>query len=282
MKQATLRLLACPNCHGPLTLQAAAQVAAQAEAGLDKVDPVETGSLCCARCGKEYPIRRGIPHFVRAKELTGYNRRFEHLYNYFSWVYGAFCKAAFAFIGMSEARGRGEILNRLEPHGGRVLEVSLGPGVNLPYLVGAPGMGDVYGLDISIGQLRRCQRLLRRRNWSVELFLGNAEALPFRDETFDVVFHVGGINFFDDKRKAIEEMIRVATPGTRIIIADETERGARGYERVLPGFKQSFEGRRAAVIAPVDLVPPAMEEVRLSDVWKGWMYCLEFRKPGGA
>jgi hypothetical protein len=29
----------------------------------------------------------------------------------------------------------------------------------------------------------------------------------------------------------------------------------------------------------VDLVPPEMQEVRLYEVWKGWMYCIEFRKP---
>ena len=54
-----------------------------------------------------------------------------------------------------------------------------------------------------------------------DLFLGNAECLPFADESFDVVFHVGGINFFNDRAKAIREMIRVAKPGSKILIADE-------------------------------------------------------------
>jgi len=36
------------------------------------------------------------------------------------------------------------------------------------------------------------------------------------------VFHVGGINFFSDKARAIREMLRVAKPGSKIIIADET------------------------------------------------------------
>jgi hypothetical protein len=48
---------------------------------------------------------------------------------------------------------------------------------------------------------------------------------------------------------------------------------------VIPGFKRSFEGQRAVVAPPVDLVPAAMQEVRVFDVWKGWLYCLEFRKP---
>lgn len=90
---------------------------------------------------------------------------------------------------------------------------------------------------------------------------------------------VGGINFFDDKQAAVDEMIRVAAPGSRILIADETERSAQGYEKLLPGFKHSFEGSRATVVPPIDLVPAQMLETRLFDVWKGWFYCLEFRKP---
>ena len=200
------------------------------------------------------------------------------LYDWFSYVYRPFSRIAFAFLGGKDGNRR-EIVDRLELTG-RVLEVSIGPGVNLPYLVGVPGVSEVYGLDISLGQLKRCRGYCRRKRWAVDLFLGMAEQLPFKDETFDVVFHVGGINFFSDKRTALEEMIRVAKPGTRIVIADETERGARGYEWTLPGFSQAFDEKRETVTAPLDLVPPAMQEVRVTTIWRGWFYCLEFRKPG--
>jgi ubiquinone/menaquinone biosynthesis C-methylase UbiE/uncharacterized protein YbaR (Trm112 family) len=267
MKRTTLDLLACPACHAPLALLAERSTA-----------DVEAGCLRCTDCGREYPIEAGIPRFIEAAELSGLNRRFARLYDWFSYVYAPYSRLMFAFLG-GESRNRHEVLDRLEPNGGRMLEVSIGPGVNLPYLVGAPGVGEVFGLDISAGQLRQCQRLCRRRDWAVDLFLGTAEALPFQDERFDSVFHIGGINFFNDKRRAIEEMIRVARPGTKIVIMDEHERGARFYERTLPGFRGSFKQGRAAVTAPVDLVPEAMRDVRLSDSWGGWFYCLEFRKP---
>jgi len=267
MKRNSLDLLACPVCHAPLTLH-------DGMAGL-----VESGLLRCERSQKDYPIEQGIPHFVQPEQLTGLNRRFSRMYDWYSWGYRAFSKIAFAYIGMSEERGRREITDRLEPIGGRVLEISIGPGVNLPYLVNRPDVSEVYGLDISLGQLRRCQSYVRRKGWEVDLFLGNGEQLPFRDASFDGVFHVGGINFFNDKEKAIHEMIRVARPGTRILIADESEKGARGYEKFIPGFKKSFGGQRATIVAPVDLVPKNMLETRLFDVWKGWLYCLEFRKP---
>lgn len=257
-----LEVMACPHCHANLAYEAA------------------NASLFCNACQQEYPVRQGITHFLQPGELTGENRRFARMYDWFSWLYRPFSKVAFAFLGMSEEQGRREILDCLDPHGGRVLEVSIGPGVNLPYLVGRSDVGEIFGLDISLGQLQRCREFIIRKGWPVQLFRGNGEELPFQDNSFDGVFHIGGINFFNDKQKAITEMIRVAKPGARILISDETEKGARGYELTIPGFKQSFEGKREKIVAPVHLIPAEMREVRVFDVWKGWLYCIEFRKPG--
>jgi len=254
-----LDVLACPTCHISLTLRGE--------------------SLHCTQCQRTYPIVDGIPHFIEQQELTGMNQRFSRMYDWFSWGYRAFSKIAFTALGMSEEQARREVTDRLEPQGGCVLEVSIGPGVNLPYLVGRPDVGEIFGLDISPGQLQRCQEYAASQEWDVQLHLGNAEQLPYPDNTFEGVFHLGGINFFNDKQAAIDEMIRVAKPGTRILICDENEKGAQAYERFLPRFKRTFEGQREVVAVPMDLIPPEMQEVRLFDVWKGWMYCIEFRKP---
>ncbi len=268
MKNTSIDLLECPTCHSDLVLQAASGKGT-----------IETGSLVCFICHKEYLIRQGITHFIKEEELVGLNKKFAHLYDWFSWIYGAFSKIGFLLLGTSEAQARHEILDRLELKGRRVLEVSVGPGVNLPFLFRSPAIGEVYGLDISIGQLNRCNALIRRKGWPVDLFLGNGEELPFKDESFDSVFHIGGINFFSNKKKAIDEMIRVAKAGTKIIICDENEKGARQYEKFLPSFKRAFEGQREKVTAPVELVPSNMLDVKLEDVWNGFMYCLEFKKP---
>jgi ubiquinone/menaquinone biosynthesis C-methylase UbiE/uncharacterized protein YbaR (Trm112 family) len=258
-----LDVFACPDCHGTLA----------------SVALVSGDGYHCSTCQKEYPVVGGIPHFIQPEKLTGLNKRFAGMYDWFSWGYRAFSKIAFAYIGMSEEEARREITDRLEPKGGRLLEVSIGPGVNLPYLVRRPDVGEIFGLDISPGQLYRCREYIAHRGWDVQLQLGNAEQLPYQDNSFNGVFHLGGINFFNDKKKAIEEMIRVAKPGTRILICDENEKGARAYERFLPSFKQAAGKQRPAVVPPVDLLPPEMQEVRLFEVWKGWMYCIEFRKP---
>lgn len=267
MKPTTLEVLACPACHRRLEY-----------CGADK-DTLQSGSLICDRCNRTFNISGGIPHFIELEQLNGFNRRFARTYDWFSWGYTLFSKIAFAYIGMNEEIGRREITDRLNPRGGRVLEVSIGPGVNLPYLVDRPDIGEIFGLDISLGQLQRCQSYIQRKHWGVELFLGNAECLPFQDDSFDAVFHVGGINFFNNKKAAVDEMIRVAKSGARILIADETEKGAQAYEKFGPGFKKAFDGARDAIVTPVDLVPDAMLDIHTFDVWKGWLYCIEFRKP---
>ncbi len=270
MKRSTLELLCCPNCQAALSLRD--------ECGDETVDE---GDLLCLHCERSFLIRNGITHFISLQELEGLNRRFARFYNWFSHFGAIFGKMLFLPMG-GERKARKVILDRLDLNGGRLLEVSIGAGDNLPYLFESPTMGEVYGLDISAAQLARCRNFVAKRGWSVDLFLGMAEVLPFKSESFDSVLHIGGINFFSEKKKAINEMIRVARPGSKIVIADESERLAKLIARI-GGFSRSRQGRKVDMSVPVHLVPDTMEEIRVDGIWKmhGQYhgYCLEFRKP---
>ena len=103
--------------------------------------------------------------------------------------------------------------------------------------------------------------------------------MPFRAEVFDCVFHVGGINFFSDKTRAIEEMIRVARPGTKIVIVDETEKVVRENYQRNPATRKYFEKGMEAINCPIDLIPNGMQEVKAHEIAAGKLYCLTFRKP---
>lgn len=257
-------LVVCPKCHGPLDWFGEA---ADAAAG---------GVLVCLVCRLPYPINQGIPEFVTPRRSGRLNARLSAMYDVGSWVYRGGSRLAFAALGLGEAAARREILDPLRPRG-RVLEVSIGPGVNLPYLVDRPDVGAIVGLDISRGQLRRCASYARRKGWQVDLVLGNGEQLPFADGSFDTVFHVGGINFFDDKAAALAEMARVAKPGTRVLVVDENERGARAYEKLIPGFTRATGGKeRPRAVPPVAELPAGATDVEVHDAWKGWAYRLEF------
>jgi uncharacterized protein YbaR (Trm112 family) len=270
MKRSTLEVLCCPSCRAGLALR-----------GECADGSVEDGGLFCPSCDRNFPIKNGIARFVAPEELEGLNRRLARFYNRFSQFDAIFGKVFFLPMG-GERKARKAVLDRLEPNGGRMLEVSIGSGGNLAYLFESRAVGDMCGVDISVAQLARCRDAITKHGWPVDLFLGTAEALPFRERSFDSVFHIGGINFFSGKKEAIDEMIRVARPGSRIVIADECERAARLIARV-GGFSRLFEGRSVDTSVPVQLVPPTMEEIRVDGIWKmhGQYhgYCLEFRRP---
>lgn len=119
--------------------------------------------------------------------------------------------------------------------------------------------------------------MVRPTGGPVDLILANGEQLPRASDSFDSVFHIGGINFFDDKAAALAEMARVAKPGTRVLVADETERGARAYEKLIPGFTHATGGSRLPpALPPLADLPAGVTDVAVRDVWKGWFYCLEF------
>ncbi len=72
---------------------------------------------------------------------------------------------------------------------------------------------EVYGLDIEEAYLREAQaRGLRL------LVVAAAEALPYPDNTFDVVLSHEVIEHVADDRRAVAEMVRVLRPGGRILL----------------------------------------------------------------
>ena len=267
MKQSTLELLCCPTCKSTLSLHAE-----------DEQGFISDGDLHCVACERRYPIKGGIVRFIDPQELTGPNRRFERSYNRLAPFYSIFTKLSFLPFG-GERKARQEILSRMHGHDGRTLEVSIGNGVNLPYLYAAPHVSEIYGIDISIGQLSQCQKLIHKRDWQAELFLAMAEDLPFKNESFDHILHIGGINFFSDRRRAIEEMIRVARPGSKIVIADESEQLAKKLDRSASPGPEGGDTETPLVT----LVPDTMQDIRLEGIWqahgKAHGYCLEFTKP---
>lgn len=268
MKWSSIGVLCCPFCKGSVVLRGQEP---------DGGDLVFEGELICASCRRAFTIHKGIVHFLQTGELVGSNKKHARLNDIFSHVYTPTVKLMFALCG-GEERARCECMDRLEwREGARILEVGIGTGDNLPYLRRRLHRFQAYGVDISKSMLRHCESNVKKWGMEAELFLAEAERLPFKDGTFDVVFHIGAINFFTDKKRAIEEMIRVARPGTKIIIADENERALRVLDKFL---LQLWIGRREKVVPPIDLVPQAMQEVRLETIWRGYGYCIEFRTPG--
>jgi ubiquinone/menaquinone biosynthesis C-methylase UbiE len=230
--------------------------------------------------GERFPIRNGIPAFLKPEDLAGDNGKYNKLYETIGGFYDDTQRVVAAFRGLEIDSYFRVYMDLLEVKSGdSVLETSVGTGLNFKYL---PGGVKLSGLDLSPEMLANCQANMRRWKMDADLYLGNAESLPFADASFDVVFTCGGFNFFSDRARAIREMIRVARPGGHLMIEDETEEYAKStYER-LPITSSYYKNRKDPVSVPIDLVPPEMEDIHLEMLKDGKFYAITFRKPAQA
>jgi ubiquinone/menaquinone biosynthesis C-methylase UbiE/uncharacterized protein YbaR (Trm112 family) len=265
MSPKTLEILCSPLEHAPLEMASGEPI--NGEAGQ---------FLLNRERGLKFPIRGGIPVFVEPHQITGINDRFRRIYDGWAPFYDLLSRVGLRILGISELELRREFVASLEIRSGnRVLATSVGTGSDLPFI---PRDCDFHGLDLSAGMLAMCEKKMRKLGVTAELFLGQAEHLPFKDESFDVVYQMGGINFFSDQRRAVGEMIRVARNGSKIVIMDETEKVARALERI-PGINAWFRHQHRPIVPPTRLIPAEMEQVEYRELYDGQAWFLSFRKP---
>ena len=172
------------------------------------------------------PQREGIVQYLAAGRLEGDNGKYMKLYDRLAPLYDIGEKLADRFrYGRSIAAMRRAMMALPEwQNGASVLYVSIGTGSDLAFLLAHTDLQslNLVGADLSFGMLRRARRKWQNLS-NLSLIQCAAEDFPFADNSFDIVFHVGGINFFSDKARALAEMFRVAKPGTLLMAADETQ-----------------------------------------------------------
>ena len=152
--------------------------------------------------------------------------------------------------------------------------------VGLPYFAEQVSLEkiELVGLDLSMGMLRRCRARIRPYEATSLLVQANAERLPLADHSFDVVLHLGGINFFDQPAVAVKEMVRVAKAGAFILIADETKIVVKkNYQR--SPLTRSYFKDAPLDFSPRDWSPPGVSDPIYEEVWDRKGYMLSFRAP---
>lgn len=121
----------------------------------------------------------------------------------------------------------------------QVLEIGLGNGAFINELMQKIHQGRYAGIDISKTMIR----LARRNNSSlilaekVRLVHGNVSNLPFDDNSFDKVFTVNTIYFWENPLQVMEEVKRVLLPGGRFVITLATREAMIDSEYVKEKFK---------------------------------------------
>ena len=132
---------------------------------------------------------------------------------------GRIAAAGAAGAAATRARSRG--------HGGRIVDIGVGTGLELPMF---DGRARVLGIDLSEPMLRRAQRRVAREKLAhVEgLLVMDATRLAFPDESFDVAVVPYVLTVVPEPRRMLDEVRRVVRSGGEIVLVNHfgAERGA--------------------------------------------------------
>jgi len=100
--------------------------------------------------------------------------------------------------------------------GKRLLEIGCGLGTDL--LQFARGGAIVSAIDLTPRSIELVKHRFELYGFPVDARVGDAEKLPFSDNSFDVVYSFGVLHHTPNTPKAVDEIYRVLKPGGRAIV----------------------------------------------------------------
>jgi ubiquinone/menaquinone biosynthesis C-methylase UbiE/uncharacterized protein YbaR (Trm112 family) len=287
-----LEMAACPVCGGSLALSAA------------------TAGLECVSCEGAYPIYLGIPILLPPELRTALPRRRTPLDHKERQV-AFFDQDPADDFGVTRPRGapplygwllaekfRRSVLG-LEPllPGATALTICGGSGLDAEYLARAEAR--VILSDISLGVVLQARERVRRFGLEIMIVVADAEALPFRDASIDLVYVHDGLHHLERPLDGLAEMTRVARRAVsvsepaaalvtsaavrlgaaeaveeagnrvrRLTLAEvEKELSSRGFEPVQPHryamYYRHWPGRAVRLLSAPLLLPLAKAAFRL-------------------
>ncbi len=98
--------------------------------------------------------------------------------------------------------------------GDKVLEIGCGTGFTTEEIVRRIGENYVFAVDITPEQMKKAVRKFPKVNF----VRGDAENLPFKDNTFDSSISAGSIEYWPNPLRGIMEMKRVTKSDGRVVI----------------------------------------------------------------
>lgn len=189
----------CPRCKEGLSLRV------DRWAG----EKVLTGAFACASCHEAYPVRDGIPRFLKnASDVTKHtSESFGYKWRKFGEI-DEFYKKNFydELLPLDYERFfRGKIV------------LDAGTGMGIPsYCMAEQGAKEIYGIDISDSIEIAYKNTHSFRN--VVIAQGDIYEMPFQLSFFDAVVCVAVLQHMTDPKKAINTLLSYVKPGGSLII----------------------------------------------------------------
>jgi ubiquinone/menaquinone biosynthesis C-methylase UbiE len=204
------------------------------------------------------------------KEQLSYNDAYQRYDKGVAWV--------FESLNSEEAVVRKKMiaLLNLKP-GMKVLEVGAGTGRDSEYIINeiAPN-GEAFLSDLSPNMLRLAKQRLKSDKVKINYFIANGSYLPFEDNTFDAIFHFGGINTFAERKQAFAEFNRVAKVNAKIVVGDES---VSPWLRNEPSYQTLIKANPMfADEVPLEDLPKNIDDFQLNWIFGFGYYVLSFTK----
>lgn len=193
MKRRLLSILVCPACKKSLDLEVASE---------DEGEILE-GELSCRQCQSRFPIRKGVPRFVRLDEYV----------DTFSFEWTRFHDVQIDILNAtneSEKTFQGKTgWSSSDLKGKRVLDVGVGAG-RFAEVVSRWG-GEVIGVDLSFAVDAAYENVGKRGN--VHIVQADLFRLPFPEGMFDAMYSLGVLHHTPDTKKAFDAAVPYLKPG---------------------------------------------------------------------
>ena len=130
---------------------------------------------------------------------------------------------------------------------GRVLEIGIGSGLNLPFY-DVDSVTRLWGLEPSSEMRQIAERSLQGSGFEVELIGLSADEIPLEDGVIDTVVITYTLCTIPDVARALEQMRRVLRPGGEVLFCEHgaaPDEGVRRWQdRLNPVWKRIAGGCR--------------------------------------
>ncbi len=103
----------------------------------------------------------------------------------------------------------------------RILDIATGTG-DLALALNKTEASKIVGLDISPGMLAKGKDKVNAQKLenTIEMVLGDSEALKYKDDSFDAVTVAFGVRNFENLELGLSELLRVLKPGGTIVVLE--------------------------------------------------------------
>lgn len=183
-------------------------------------------SFVCSSCSKQYPIKENIAILVPdiEKHSQFIDEQIKEKENWYSSdQIQSYDKGPYRFHLRKRIEYVKKILSNYVNNNKnkKILDLGCGDGANLRWL--ANFSNDICGADYNFLRLSRAEKNMSKVEIPVKFFLIDIMSLPFKENSFDIIFFNHVIEHIQEDLKALRNIYKITKKGGLLIIGTPNE-----------------------------------------------------------